>query len=142
MTYIKFGPFRQMESNSNVMDKIFSEHSQAFNYDSGYNPRTEVSEDENAYFVDVEIPGVKKEDVKITLHNNILSISGEKKPSENNKNKTYYRNERNYGSFSRSYTFAEKVNPDSTEAKFEYGVLSVKIEKLRKTNTERVIEIK
>jgi HSP20 family protein len=142
MTYIKFEPLRQMENKSNVMDKVFGDYAKAFKYDSGYNPRTEVAEDENAYYIDVEIPGVKKEEVKITLNNNVLAVSGEKKPSDNNKNKMYYRNERNYGSFSRSFSFSEKVNPDSVEAKSENGVLSVKVEKLRKTVTERVIEIK
>jgi HSP20 family protein len=142
MTYIKFEPFRQMENWSDTMNRFFGENPCAVKYDTGYNPRVNVYEDETAYYAEIEIPGVKKEDIKITLHNNVLTVAGEKKPSAAEKDKKYYRNERHYGSFSRSFSFAEKVNPDSTEAKFEDGVLTVKVEKFRKESTEHVIEIK
>jgi HSP20 family protein len=141
MTYIKFEPFMQCENWNETMNKFFSENPSSVKYDSGYNPRTDVSEDENAYYADVEVPGVKKEDIKITLNDNVLTIEGEKKPSTD-KTKKYHKSERNYGTFSRGFSFTEKVNPESTEAKFENGILTVKVEKIKKSNSERVIEIK
>jgi len=134
---IRFDPF----CNFNKINKFFEE------FPSGYNEeyllKTDYSEGENNFYLDVEIPGVKKEDVKIKLENNILIVSGEKKiPVNENQKKNYLRKERNYGTFKRSFMFQSAVNPDECTANFENGVLFISIGKLtKKNNKERVINI-
>jgi HSP20 family protein len=83
--------------------------------------------------------------LKISLQDNILTISGEKK-SENkseDKEKNYFRTERSYGSFTRSFTLPSEINPDSVDARFEDGVLKIKVDRENpKPVNERLIDIK
>jgi HSP20 family protein len=132
MTLIKFEPLREMESFNDRIQKFFNEFP-SFGLDSvnSFNPRIDISEDDNNIFIDAEIPGVKKEDINISLQDNILTIKGEKKSlKEDKKDKNYFRSERSYGSFTRSFTLPAEVNPDKVEAKFEDGILNVSISKI------------
>jgi HSP20 family protein len=78
-----------------------------------------------------ELPGMKKEDIKVTVHNGILEIQGEKKieKKDEDKNRRYSRVERRYGSFVRRVAVPQDVDPSKIEAKFENGVLEIEIEK-------------
>jgi HSP20 family protein len=116
----------------------------SFDLSHSFNPRVDISEDEKNIFINAEIPGVKKEEIKISLQDNILTISGEKKSeTEEKKDKNYYRSERVFGSFTRSFTLPEEINPDKVEAKFEEGILKIVIEKASpKEINERFINIK
>ena len=95
-------------------------------------PALDVSETEGAYQVHAELPGVAKEDVTITLENNTLSISGEKKREEEQKGKGWHRVERSYGSFQRSIALPKGVDADKAEATFKDGVLTLHIPKSEK----------
>jgi HSP20 family protein len=145
MTLIKFEPLREMESFNDRIQKFFNEFP-SFGLDSvnSFNPRIDISEDDNNIFIDAEIPGVKKEDINISLQDNILTIKGEKKSlKEDKKDKNYFRSERSYGSFTRSFTLPAEVNPDKVEAKFEDGILNVSISKIHpQPKKEKMIEIK
>ena len=145
MTLIKFEPLREMENFNDRIQKFFNEFP-SFGLDSvnSFNPRIDISEDDNNIFIDAEIPGVKKEDINISLQDNILTIKGEKKSlKEDKKDKNYFRSERSYGSFTRSFTLPAEVNPDKVEAKFEDGILNVSISKIHpQPKKEKMIEIK
>lgn len=95
-------------------------------------PALDVSETESAYQVHAELPGVAKEDVTITLENNTLVITGEKKREEEQQGKGWHRVERSYGSFQRSITLPKGVDADKAEASFKDGVLTVQIPKSEK----------
>src|SRR4030065_1358191 len=127
MTLIKFEPLREFESLSNRLERICNDVSGDFS--NQFHPRIDISEDEKNIYVDVEVPGIKKEDMKLSLQDNILTISGEKKNETKKKNKNFYRSERSYGSFQRSFTLPADVNRDKTEAKFEDGILKITVEK-------------
>lgn len=144
MTLIRFEPMKELESLSQRMQRYFEEFpSMNFDLGTGFSPRIDISEDEKNIFVEAEIPGTKKEDLKITLQDNILTLKGEKKRVEEKKDKNYYRSERSYGSFSRSFTLPVEVDPDKIDAKFEDGILKVRMEKLTpKPVHEKVIELK
>ena len=89
------------------------------------------------------MPGVKKENMKIKLEDNKLTISGEKKnANENDKNKRFFNRERSFGSFKKAFTIQADVKHDNIRAEFENGVLSVTIEKLIPEKKEMNIEIK
>jgi HSP20 family protein len=97
------------------------------------NFKVDISEDDNAIFIEADIPGVKKEDIKVSVEDNVLSISVERTQSEEEKKKGYHRVERSWGSLSRSFTVGENVNAEKIEAKYDNGVLKVVVPKVEPT---------
>ncbi len=107
--------------------------------DMAFHPSMEVKESDEAYTVRLETPGVAKEDVKVEFENGILTVSGEKKESSEEKTERVYRSEIRYGAFTRSLRFKE-VDGDKISAKHENGLLVVTIPKSEKVQP-RAIEI-
>lgn len=144
MTLIKFEPLKELESFENQIKKYFNDFpSFGVNFENSFSPRIDISEKEDKLKVEAEIPGVKKEDLKITLQDNILTIKGEKKKENESKDNNYYRCERSYGTFSRSFTLPVEVNTDKVEAKFNDGMLIVELVKSEpKKAQEKLIELK
>jgi HSP20 family protein len=96
---------------------------------SAWSPAVDIAEREDGYDVKVELPGVKKEDVKITMQENILTIRGEKKQEDRTKEANVHRVERSYGSFQRSFTLPTNVKPGAVDATFKDGILSITLPK-------------
>lgn len=144
MTLVKFEPLREFESLSNRIQKYFEDFPSLRNeYSSSFNPKIDISEDDKHLYVDAEIPGIKKEDLKVTIQDNIITIKGEKKREEEKKEKNYYRNERCYGTFTRSFTLPAEVNSEKIDAKFEDGTLKITMEKMNQTASKvKEIELK
>jgi HSP20 family protein len=92
-------------------------------------PAVDITEDDKEYVVKAELPEVKKEEVKVTVENGILSISGERKFEKEEKGKKYHRIERSYGSFVRSFSLPDDADSDKVEAKFSEGILTVHVSK-------------
>jgi HSP20 family protein len=91
-------------------------------------PSIDVLSQEGDLVVRAELPGVKQEDVDITLHDRVLTISGERKAEQEEERGGYYVRERRYGSFSRSLTLPEGVDESKVHARYENGVLQVRVE--------------
>jgi HSP20 family protein len=91
--------------------------------------------------IKAELPEVKKDEIKIGVHNDVLVISGERKYEKEEKDKKYHRIERAYGSFSRSFTIPEDADPDKVSADFKEGVLHVHIPKSERAKPKS-IEVK
>lgn len=144
MTLIKFEPLKEFESFQNQIKKYFDDFpSLGVNFENSFSPRIDISEKNDKILVEAEIPGVKKEDLKITLQDNILTIKGEKKKEEESKDNNYYRCERSYGSFSRSFTLPAEVNTEKVDAKFNDGMLKIELKKAEpKKALEKLIELK
>lgn len=113
---IDFDPFRRLSS--------------AFEVGGGLVPHVEVSEEKKAYEISAELPGVEEKDVSITLQDHTLTVSGEKKSEREEEKKGYFRSERRYGSFRRSFRVPEDVDEDKISAKFDKGVMTVVLPKL------------
>jgi len=96
-------------------------------------PAVNVTETEQNYNVSVAAPGMKKEDFKIDLEGNMLTISSEKEEEKEEKEGKYNRKEYNYSSFSRSFTLPEDVNREQIQAKYENGVLKLSLPKREET---------
>jgi HSP20 family protein len=96
---------------------------------SQWTPLVDISEDANEYLVKAELPELKKEEVKVSVENGELTISGERKSEKEEKGKKFHRIERSYGSFLRSFTLPESVNAEKVSAEFKDGVLSVHLPK-------------
>ena len=92
-------------------------------------PPVDIAEDDKEYAIKVELPGVNKEDVRVSVEGGVLSISGERKAEKEEKNKKYHRIERSYGSFARSFTLPEGAAGDKVSAEFKDGILRVHLPK-------------
>lgn len=137
-----FSPFREMTSLSKAFDRMLEDwpatRTDMTKY--GFNPSCEVKEDKAAFYLKVDLPGVPKDAIKIDLHDNRLSITGERseeKKTEEKDSKTYF-SEMFYGSFSRTMTFPVPVDSERTEAKFENGVLNMTIPKKAAQGTRQI----
>ena len=144
MTLIKFEPLREFETIHDRIQRYFDDFtSHGLNFSDSFSPRIDISEEKNQIKVTAEIPGVKKENIKMTLQDNILTIEGEKKKESEQKEGNWYRSERIFGSFKRSFTLPAEVDSENVDAKFENGILSVVMKKLEtKVQSEKVIELK
>jgi HSP20 family protein len=144
MTYIKFGPARDFEAFNRKLHNFIDEFPN-IGLDVNYSvkPRTDYYTDEENVYLDVEIPGVKKEDIKISLKDNVLTVTGEKKDlSKKSTNGQVFKTERNFGPFSRSYQLPEGLNTEDIHALFEDGILKVTIaKKVKSTTQEKEIKI-
>jgi HSP20 family protein len=101
-------------------------------------PATDVVEHPGDYVVKAELPGVSRDDVKLTLQDNMLTIRGEKKQEKESKEGGYHRVERSYGSFQRSFTLPSTVRADRIEASFKDGILTVTLPKSEETKPKQI----
>ena len=130
----KWNPFRELEEIQNRLSSIFGRTpirglgEEAMTV-SEWRPLVDIVEDEKEYLIKAELPDVKKEDVKVTVENGVLTITGERKFEKEEKGKKYHRIERAYGSFMRSFTLPEGAAGDKISAEFKDGVLKVHLPK-------------
>ncbi len=101
-------------------------------------PSVNTREDENAYIVEVDLPGVKKEDIKVNIdqEKRTLTISGERKFEKEVKKDDYYKIESSYGKFMRTFSLPENVDIENIDAKTEEGVLHITLPKIKKEEKE------
>jgi HSP20 family protein len=98
--------------------------------------KVDISEDEKAFYLSADIPGVKKEDVKVSMEDDVLCISAERSQEEEEKKKNYHRVERSWGSLSRSFTIGDHVDSDNISANYDNGVLKIVIPKLEREESK------
>jgi len=106
-----------------------------------WSPLVDITEDEKEYVVKAEIPEMKKEDIKLNVADDVLSITGERKYEKEEKGKKYHRVERAYGSFVRSFTLPEDADGSKVSAEYKDGLLKVHIPKSEKAKP-KTTEIK
>ena len=140
-----FDPFRRMQERFN---RVFGENLDFFkpmaeeNWSlSTWVPACDIYENDNEIVVKAELPEVKKEDVHVAIENNVLSIRGERKFSEETKQENYHRVERSYGEFMRSFTLPSFVDASKVNAEFKDGLLRVTMAK-REEAKPKQIEVK
>jgi HSP20 family protein len=108
---------------------------------SSWKPAVDIVEEDDAYVAKVELPGVNKDDVKITMQDNILTIRGEKKEEKKGKEGSAHRVERYYGSFQRSFSLPTSVKSDRIEAEYKDGILTISMPKAEEAKPKQ-IEVK
>ncbi len=96
---------------------------------SDWAPAVDIKETGDAFTIEAELPGMKKDDVKVTVHDGVLSIQGERKHEEETGDKKHHRIERVYGSFLRRFTLPENIDENSIKANFQDGVLTLNLKK-------------
>jgi HSP20 family protein len=106
-----------------------------------WTPSVDIIEDEKEWLVKADLPEVNKENVKLTVENGVLTITGERKFEKEEKDKKYHRIERSYGSFLRSFTLPDTADATKVSAEFKDGVLKVHLPKSEKA-APRTVEVK
>jgi HSP20 family protein len=101
-------------------------------------PAVDIKETDDALLFTVELPGLAKENVEITVENNVLTIAGERKFEQEAKGETYHRLERSYGAFSRSFTLPTGVRTEKVEAGFDHGILNIKLPKQEESKQRKI----
>jgi HSP20 family protein len=103
-----------------------------------WTPTVDIYEDETSFMIKLELPEVNREDVKVNLHENTLSISGERRLENEDKRDGYHRVERSYGQFYRSFTLPPNVNPEGINAQFKDGMLRLSIPKKEEAKPKQI----
>ena len=143
--------FTDIANNRENIENIFAEFFKDFNKPSSFLlsetmkanllPRLNISETDNKYFIEAELPGVKQNDLELKLDNNILVIKGKTEESKESKERNYFTRERYYGSFQRSLTLPNNINENDITANFKDGILNIEITKKLENSTKN-IEVK
>jgi HSP20 family protein len=145
MLLTKFDPMRDFRDLEERMAGAFRfpEIGSELSIVSAFTPSVNTREGEYAYHIEVDLPGVKKDDIHVDLKDNVLTISGERKTKKEVKEKDYYKKECSYGKFQRSFTLPDNTDPENIEANSKDGVLEVVIPKMEKSKKEaKKIKIK
>lgn len=142
---VRWDPAREMVSLREAMDRLFEESflrpgSLGNNDSASALMPLDMYETEDSIVVKAAIPGVKPEDIEVTVTGDLLSIKGEFKSEteEKDEKRNYHRQERRYGSFSRQITLPTGVNADACQADFENGVLTLELPKAEEAKVKKV----
>lgn len=143
----RWNPFKELEDMEKRLSSYFGRP--GISTESGkeamtvaeWSPRVDITEDDKEYVIKADLPEVKKEDIKLTVQDNVMSISGERKYEKEEKGKKYHRVERAYGSFMRSFTLPEDADGSKVNAEYKDGVLNVRLPKSEKAKPKS-IEVK
>ena len=124
-------PFRDLVSMRADMDRLFNTFFGRFSEDTDgfWAPSLDIEENNGNIIVKAEVPGMKKDDIKVSVRNNVLSISGERKQEKETKDKTIHRIERSYGRFSRAITLPSEVDGEKVKASYKDGILNITLPK-------------
>lgn len=144
----RWNPLKEMEQMQNRLASLWSADPLRFNGGTEealtvteWSPRVDIVEDDREFLVKAELPEMKREDVKVTVEDGVLTIAGERKQEKEEKNKKYHRVEREYGSFVRSFTLPANTSGEKVSADFKDGLLKVHLPKDAKA-APKAIEIK
>lgn len=148
MTLTRWNPFRDMEDVFDRFNRSYSrmpaprrEGSNEIMTIADWAPTVDISETDTEFLIKVELPEVRKEDVKVSVHEGVLTIQGERKMEREESKKKYHRVERAYGRFARSFMLPENVDEESISASHKDGMLNVRLGKVEEAKPKS-IEIK
>lgn len=144
MLVTRFNPFREFENMRRAFSSypVVNVNSTEDTNISTFAPLVNTREGEFAYHIDVDLPGLKKEDINIDIKDNTLTISGERKLKEEVKEEDYYKVETSFGKFQRMFTLPDGVDIENISASSSDGVLEIIIPKMEKVESIKKIEIK
>lgn len=131
MSLIRWEPFREMDDFFRQVSPLLGRNSLRTLGERGteWAPTANISETDKEYLIKAELPEVKKEDVKITLENGVITISGERKQEKEAKDENEIRVESFYGTFTRSFSLPENIDAGAVRAESKDGVLKIRIPK-------------
>jgi HSP20 family protein len=131
-------PFREFEDWQQQMDDFFGRAVWRPDGEKALMPAVDVFEKDDRFIVKAELPGMKEEDIDVSVVGDTLNIKGEKKTESEVKDEDYYRSERTYGSFHRSIGLPSSVDSSKIEANYEDGVLEVSLPKFAEVKPKKI----
>lgn len=144
----RWSPWKELEEMEKRLSTLFgrppmsggSEKKEAISV-TEWSPLVDITEDDKEYVVKAEIPEMKKEDIKINVHDDVLTVSGERRYEKDEKGKKFHRVERAYGSFMRSFALPEDADGSKISAEYKDGMLKVHLPKSEQAQ-KKAIEVK
>lgn len=144
MALVRWEPVRELTSLQSEMNRLFNTFfdspttGNAGNGVRRWIPAMDLVETDDHFVLKADLPGLNEGDVNIEVEDNVLTVSGERKSEHEDKREGYYRVERSFGSFRRTLTLPEGVDPEAVSATFDKGVLEVRIPKPEQRKPRRV----
>jgi HSP20 family protein len=142
MTVVRWEPLRELGSLQNEMNRLFNTVFDTPQPGGStmrrWMPAMDLVESDESFILRADLPGLSEEDIKIEFDDGTLTVSGERKAEHESKSEGYYRVERAFGSFSRSLTLPQGVDPEAVTAHFDRGVLEVRIPKPEQRKPRRI----
>lgn len=150
MSLVRWSPFHELEEMSTRLNRFFGqpgwprtngEAAKDAMMTFDWAPTVDIAETPEEFQIKVELPEVKKEDVKVSVDHGVLRLEGERKQEKEEKGKKYHRIERSYGSFLRTFSLPDNVDDTKVRAEFKDGMLNVRLPKIERAKP-RAIEVK
>jgi HSP20 family protein len=143
MALVRWDPARELDTLQGEMNRLFSSFFDTPTPGNGstvrrWIPAMDLVETDDHFVLKADLPGMQESDVNIVFENNVLTISGERRAEHEAKKDGYYRLERTMGSFSRSLTLPEGIDAEAVSAKFDHGVLEIRIPKPAEAKPRRI----
>ncbi len=145
----KWDPLRELEAVSDHLssylnrreDKSTKSGDRDWFATAEWTPRVDISEDDQSYLIEAELPHVNKDDIALRVADGVLTITGEREFKNEDQTKKYHRIERSYGRFVRSFVLPEEADPEKVHAEYANGILTVRVDK-SEARKPRQIDIK
>lgn len=139
----RWEPFREFSTLQDRMNRLFRESYAGEGRDeslttSSFAPAVDVYEDEHKVTLKIEVPGIEEKDIDIRVENSTLTVHGERKIEKEEKEENYRRVERQYGSFTRTFTLPSSVDSDNVSANYDKGVLKVNLPKKAEAKPKQI----
>jgi HSP20 family protein len=139
----RFEPFREFSTLQDRMNRLFRDsfgdsRTEESLSNTGFAPPVDVYEDEHNITLKIEVPGIDEKDIDVRLENNTLTVHGERKFEKEEKEENYRRVERQYGSFTRSFTLPNTVNAENVSANYDKGILNIKLAKKAEAKPKQI----
>jgi HSP20 family protein len=139
----RWDPFREFVTIQDRMNRLFRDSYSPEGRDealttTAFAPPVDVYEDEHNVTLKIEVPGIDEKDIDVRIENNTLTVHGERKFEKEEKEENYRRVERQYGSFTRTFTLPNTVNHDNVQADYDKGVLKIKLAKKAEAKPKQI----
>ncbi len=139
----RWEPFREFSTLQDRMNRLFRESFSEAGRDeslttSSFAPAVDVYEDEHKVTLKIEVPGIDEKDIDVRVENNTLTVHGERKIEKEEKEENYRRVERQYGSFTRTFTLPTTVDTDHVQANYDKGVLKIALPKKAEAKPKQI----
>jgi HSP20 family protein len=142
MAVIRWDPFRELGTLQDRMNRLFDETGGGRRGEPSsttvWNPAVDIHETENEIVVKAEVPGIEKDQIELSLENNVLTLKGERRFEKDAKEENFHRIERSYGSFNRSFTIPAVVDESKIAADYKEGVLTITLPKTQKAKAKQI----
>jgi HSP20 family protein len=139
----RWEPFREFSTLQDRINRVFRDSYSAADRDdsltrSSFAPAVDVYEDEHQVTLKIEVPGIDEKDIDVRVENNTLTVHGERKIEKEEKEENYRRVERQYGSFTRSFTLPQTVDTETVSATYDKGVLKIVLPKKAEAKPKQI----